>query len=398
MSRKYEETHPWLTFSTKAIQSDRAELWAMVGECKSKFEHIAGTPLRPDVARQLHHLYLAKGILGTTAIEGNTLSEEEVMKFLDGKLSLPPSREYMAQELKNIEAACNQVRDHIFSGTPMPVNAESLCAMNALVLNGLSLEEGVEPGVIRRHRVGVSRYLAAPAEDCEFLLDRLGGWLDEPQFSEPPSMRTELAIIKAIVAHLYLAWIHPFGDGNGRTARLVELQILLQAGAPTPAAHLLSNHYNQTRTEYYRQLDYASRSNGNIVPFIKYAVRGLLDGLQEQLARIREYQRDLTWLSIVYAAFAGREKEADKRKKHLVLDISEFTEPVKMVEAANVSRRCAAAYARKTKMTLKRDLAELSEMDLIVVDSKGRTVSANKDRVDAFLPRRVSTQVRRKNQ
>ena len=51
-------------------------------------------------------------------------------------------------------------------------------------------------------------------------------------------------IIKAIVAHLYIAWIHPFGDGNGRTARLLELQILLNSNIPTPAAHLLSNHYN----------------------------------------------------------------------------------------------------------------------------------------------------------
>ena len=79
----------------------------MLGECKSKFEHIAGTPLQPDIAENLHYLYLAKGILGTTAIEGNTLSEEEALRFLDGKLSLPPSREYLAQELKNIEAACN---------------------------------------------------------------------------------------------------------------------------------------------------------------------------------------------------------------------------------------------------------------------------------------------------
>lgn len=55
------------------------------------------------------------------------------------------------------------------------------------------------------------------------------------------------AIFKAVVAHLYLAWIHPVGDGNGRTARLVEFQILLSSGVPSPAAHLLSNHYNQTR-------------------------------------------------------------------------------------------------------------------------------------------------------
>jgi Fic family protein len=40
------------------------------------------------------------------------------------------------------------------------------------------------------------------------------------------------AILKAILAHLCLAWIHPFGDGNGRTARLVEFQILIFPGCP----------------------------------------------------------------------------------------------------------------------------------------------------------------------
>lgn len=68
-----------------------------------------------------------------------------------------------------------------------------------------------------------------------------------------------MAILKAIAAHLYLAWIHPF-DGNGRTARLMELRLLLAAGVTTPATHLLSNHYNLTRGEYYRQLDAASRT------------------------------------------------------------------------------------------------------------------------------------------
>jgi Fic family protein len=100
-----------------------------------------------------------------------------------------------------------------------------------------------------------------------------------------------------VVAHLCLAWIHPFGDGNGRTARLVEFQILLGAGVPTPAAHLLSNHYNQTRTEYYRQLDRASKSGGEIVPFIEYAARGFVDGLREQLHKIRDQQWDVSWRS-----------------------------------------------------------------------------------------------------
>src|SRR5258708_25331431 len=97
-------------------------------------------------------------------------------------------------------------------------------------------------------------------------------------------MKIIYGIIRAVIAHLYLAWIHPFGDGNGRTARLIEYRILLACGVPSPAVHLLSNHYNLTRTEYYRQLDRASGSKGEYIPFVEYAVQGFVDGLRQQLS------------------------------------------------------------------------------------------------------------------
>jgi Fic family protein len=86
---------------------------------------------------------------------------------------------------------------------------------------------------------------------------------------------------------VYFALVHPFPDGNGRTVRLIELKILLSAGVPMPAAQLLNNHYNQTRTEYYRDLDIISKTNGNLVEFFKYANQGYIDGLKEQLDTIR---------------------------------------------------------------------------------------------------------------
>ena len=70
MTRQYEVTHPWITFSASRIPRAGARLWSLLGECQSKIDHIAGVPLRPDVAATLHRLYLAKGALATTAIEG----------------------------------------------------------------------------------------------------------------------------------------------------------------------------------------------------------------------------------------------------------------------------------------------------------------------------------------
>jgi len=55
--RTYERTHPWLRFSLDLRQAP-AQLWILLGECRSKCEHIAGMPLRPDVADRLHLLYL----------------------------------------------------------------------------------------------------------------------------------------------------------------------------------------------------------------------------------------------------------------------------------------------------------------------------------------------------
>lgn len=70
---------------------------------------------------------------------------------------------------------------------------------------------------------------------------------------------------------------------------------------PSPAAHLLSNHCNQTRAEYYRQLDHASKSGGDIAPFIGYVVRGFVDGLREQLEKISTQQWDVVWRNFMHA-------------------------------------------------------------------------------------------------
>ena len=381
--RPYEQTHPWLTFSVDLRRSSPT-LWAMLGECQSKCEHIAGVPLRPDTAEHLYQIFLAKGALATTAIEGNTLSEQEVLQHLAGKLRLPPSREYLAQEIDNIVAACNLVLTDIKQGRQPPLTPDRIKELNRLVLDKLAVEEHVVPGQVRSYSIGVARYKGAPHEDCDQLLSRLCAWLNSDAFAPPPGMAIVYAILKAALAHLYLAWIHPFGDGNGRTARLVEFQILLSSGVPAPAAHLLSNHYNQTRTAYYHQLDHASKSGGDVLPFLQYAAQGFLDGLRAQLAYIRDQQWDVTWRNYVHEAFRDRISVSDVRRRHLVLDLSLQAAPVPLAKLPEVSPRMAAAYARKTTKTLSRDLNTLLEMKLVVKDAEG--YRARKETILAFLP------------
>jgi Fic family protein len=381
--RTFEKTHPWLKFQVN-LSAAPATLWVLLGECQSKCEHISWAPLLPETQKTLHQLYLAKGSLATTAIEGNTLSEKEVLLHLEKKLRLPPSKEYLATEVDNIVDACNSILNAAVEHGELPLTIERFADFNAKVLRGLSLDEDVVPGELRRHSVGVSRYKAPPAEDCEFLLEQLCRWLNSDVFSPREGMVIIYAVIKAVLAHLYLAWIHPFGDGNGRTARLVEFQILITSGVPAPAAHLLSNHYNQTRSEYYRQLDRASRGGGEAIPFLMYAVQGFADGLRNQLEEIRNQQWNVVWRDYIWKNFREKTSPADLRRRQLVFALSKMSEPVPLAKLPEIDTRLAVAYAGKTAKTLSRDVNELTEMGLLV--KSGNRVRARKEAIFGFLP------------
>ncbi len=387
--RKYQKTHPWIIFSLdmRKLESD---VWILLGEAVSKIEHIAGVPLYPNIADQLHSVYLIKGAVATAAIEGNTLTEEEAKKILDGQLKLPSSRKYLAQEIDNIVNACNEIGNKIINGNAGPITTHEICRYNELVLTKLPLEEDVDPGIFRKHSVTVGRYKAVPPEDCPYLMEKYCEWLNNIEI--PDGYEKIFPILIAITSHLFFVWIHPFADGNGRTARLIEFRYLLQAGFPTPAAHLLSNFYNLTRTRYYQELDKASKKGGVLSEFIAYAVQGLVDQLREQLDVIREWQLDSTWRNYVFEQFGGKLSETKTRQRRLVLDLSEHKEDSGWVKKSRIfmlTPKLANKYANKTQKTLTRDLNMLHNMALIEWDKNKRQVRANKKLIRAFLPARA---------
>lgn len=223
--------------------------------------------------------------------------------------------------MKNILRASNLIRAKIFSGETLQLTPRTIKIFNRIVRHKLPPKPdcSCKPGQVSEHNVIVGNvYKGAPREDCDFLLETLCTWLNGRDFETNKLDPLIVAILKAIVSHIYIAWIHPFCDGNGRTARLLELTILLSASIPSAAGHLLSNHYNATRTEYYSQLAQASRRGGNIVPFIHYAVQGLRDQLAEQIAWIKEQQFENSWLRLIPDAFPSPPQAKHKRQRELI--------------------------------------------------------------------------------
>jgi cell filamentation protein, protein adenylyltransferase len=383
--RAYLESHPWITFKATDINSLDAKLWMLLGEARSKCEHLAGAPLRPEVARHLYEVTLVKGAQATTAIEGNTLTEDQVAGILHGTFSAPPSRAYQEREVKNVLDALTAIDQQVMSGNIPKITPDLISDFNRQVLEGTEYEPHVVPGQVRDYSVGVASYRGAPAEDCQYLLDRLAEWIEGDTFqSEDPEIQFALAVASAIYAHLYIAWIHPFGDGNGRTARLLEFLILARCGmVPLPAAHLLSNHYNLTRDQYYRELGEASRTS-KTTRFLGYATQGLVDGIRDQIDQVRDQQFNVTWINYVHETMGQFASSPTRdRQRSLVLAMPSGV-VVPKNDLPGLTPKLAALYAKAGPRTLSRDLNRLRDVGLVVKRPKGWR--SNAVIINAFLP------------
>lgn len=385
--RTYSKTHPWISFQLDLGRIPYS-VWIKLGEAQSKCEHISGVTIKPETAKNIYNIYLAKGVLATAAIEGNSLSEKEALDRIEGKSKLPPSQEYLGKEIDNIVEACNMIKSNVLGGHSTNITVDEIKEYNRLIFKNLAVHEDVVPGEIRQHSVGVGSYRAAPAEDCIFLLDKLVDWLNNKLLPFDQNI-IAFNIIKAIAAHVYFAWIHPFADGNGRTARLIELKILISSGVPVPAAQLLTNHYNLTRQEYYRHLENSSKSGGDLIPFIEYAVQGYIDGLHQQLKEISDQQFVVFWENYVHDHFKDKDTPTDIRRRHLVLDLSRQNNnaPVQISKIREISSRMAGHYTGKTAKTIMRDIKYLEDEKLI--EKTDGTIKAKTDIMSAFLPDRI---------
>jgi len=387
--RTYQETHSWLTFQWDAGKAPW-KFWVLLGSAQSKCIHISGVPLTNRAAEELHKVYLAKGAAATTRIEGNTLTEDQVRQIADGNLDLADSKHYLQQEVENVLS--------IYRDTELverPLTPSLIKELNARILQGLKSEDHVQPGEFTRVPIGVAAYRGAPPEDIPFLVERLCDWLDHKFQAPDPKMQMHFDIVRAFLAHLYIAWIHPFGDGNGRTARALEYLILLKSGIPQPAALIPTTFFCETRTEYYRQLDQATKSGGEVSPFLEYSLQGFVDGLVEQIKTVQRQHLELSWLSYVQEYFRLNTpmKGKDVRRRDLIEALSRLPQDMVTFSASEglqdglipkLPPKLAREYLERTEKTLQRDLQELRDCKMI--EYSRQRIRVCKERILAFRP------------
>ena len=203
-----------------------------------------------------------KSIHSSLAIEANSLSLDQVKDVIDGKIVIGPIKEI--QEVKNAYNLYNMFDDlNCFS--------ESDVLKAHKVLTYLIDEES---GKYRNHGEGVFDgdkviFVAPPENMVPTLMNELFSWLKNDK--ETP------LIIKSCVFHYEFVFIHPFGDGNGRTARFWQNLLLSKWNSIFEFIPLESQIYKY-QTEYYKKIDICNK-NGNSNEFIEFILLMLDEGL-----------------------------------------------------------------------------------------------------------------------
>jgi Fic family protein len=389
MSKELQREYPHLMFRRHWDLS--AKSLHLLGQCEAYVKAINNTPILPHHYGQLMNVALMKGAQATTAIEGNTLSDEEVQKIMD-KQKLPPSKEYQAIEVGNILTAFNELLTEIVNtNVDHFISIELLLRFHKLVGQNLGEHFSAIPGQLRNSDVVVGRYRCPDYRDVPVLLEQLCQWLRiEFKYGQTEQSFSEV-VIQAIVTHVYIEWIHPFGDGNGRTGRLVEFYILLRGGNPDISSHILSNYYNLTRTAYYRQIEKATESK-NLTEFIEYALLGFRDGLVQTLDIIQKSQFQNTWQKLIYDKFdairQGSREDVFRRQRTLALEIP-FDKEFTISQVSSLSVPLAKQYAATvTEKTIQRDVEKLIELELVRKSANGYI--ANTDILRSMIAKRRS--------
>jgi len=217
-------------------------------------------PLPSGIVRRLNEQLAAEWIYHSNAIEGNTLSLRETKLILETGLTIGGKSLREHFEVINHQKAIHYVESLLAAS--MPLTPFHVRQIHHLVLAGIDDEDA---GRYRQVSVRIAVVSTPPdAWEVGRLMNEWGEWLNGDALALHP-------VVRAAQAHHQLAAIHPFIDGNGRTARLVMNVLLMREGYP-PTIIMKSN-----RRQYYRVLSQAD--NGNHRPLVNFVGRAVEHGL-----------------------------------------------------------------------------------------------------------------------
>lgn len=238
---------------------------------------IENLPITVKTLTHLRETARLKTIHYSTQIEGNRLSQEEVKKVLAEQKNFP-GRERDEQEVRGYYAALEFLSQCVANNKP--VTEKIIQTLHALVMGHGKTR--VKPSlyrsgqnVIRESHTRSIVYMPPEAKDVAPLMHALASWINKQQNTLP-------CPLLASIAHYQFVTIHPYFDGNGRTARLLTTLILHLGGYGLKGIYSLEEYYAKNLGDYYQALSigpshnyYLGRAEADITPWMTYFCEGM---------------------------------------------------------------------------------------------------------------------------
>lgn len=265
-----------------------------IEELKTAVENL---PITPSLLKSLRKTALLNSTHYSTQIEGNLLTLPEVAAVKAGKRI--PERDRDESEVRNHFAAFAFMEK--LAKAKQTIRESDIKYIHGLVMTGKMKSSAyrAQQNVIRESTSGRIVYLPPESKDVAKLMHELVQWinlqLDDGDMPVP---------IIAAIAHYQFATVHPYMDGNGRTARLLATLILRGHGYGLKGIYSLDEHYAKDLRSYYRALSvgthnyYDGRAEADVSQFVNYFCTGVEDAFRKvSLAAARDAKEQVKTVS-----------------------------------------------------------------------------------------------------
>lgn len=338
---------------------DADSILPLLIEARTTYTVLANIPFMPNIAAQLKPELIRRSIFGTAAIEGNPLEESDVDNIINDASARETSQVNKSeQEIINLKALYKRLLE-ITVIDPM-LSEEQIKGIHALITDNIDYGDNV-PGNYRNIKVYVGNADHGGTYTPPVILKDVQELMVKYiEFINSDSMLRADSLLRAACAHFYLAMIHPFRDGNGRTARFVEAWLLNNSGYRL-LAPLLSNYYYQNIDAYFSVFS-ETRKQKNMTPFFKFYLEACITSL-------KNFQSEMNiWLCRLifsdYTSFLKKTRKISVRQK-MLLDI--MLDDIKPISLSFLyeEAKYRALYTNVSQATARRDLRKLFDLGLL---------------------------------
>ena len=336
-------------------------------------------PYLPSWFEQVLEEQLRLEAAGTTRIEGAVFSSQEEEEALAADMD---SVAGMTHSQRQLRAAYGTYRWINSVPADRPVDAGLILEIHRRIVTGCD-DDHCEPGALRR--TGVEANFGSPvcrgAESGQGLTAAFDSFVS----AIAREYRGHDRIVQAIAAHYHLGAMHPFGDGNGRTARALEAYMLRSAGVNEMVVVSLSNYYYEHQDKYLAALYESRRRGHDLTPILEFALGAVAAGCGALADKILAHNRRiLCWefaQSLVSKLKSPRRRALGDRQLRIIRVLLESGS----LEWGEFVERVRANYGglKFGRRAIARDLADLWSVSAI-------RVSEDRVSMDLHWPRKFS--------